>query len=87
MRPRVSKFGKIYFNELHKYLTDNYVFGFTVKRGDPLIYKFLLMFRNSRKDPEELMIEVSYNSKLVLSAYTKTHKFETIEELKKYTKR
>jgi hypothetical protein len=45
------------------------------------------MFRNSRKDPEELMIEVSYNSKLVLSAYTKTHKFETIEELKKYTKR
>ena len=87
MRPRVSKFGKIYFNNLKQYFTENQVQGFTVKRGDPLIYTFLLMFRNSRKDPEELIIEVSYNSKLVLSAYTKTHKFETIEELKKYTKR
>lgn len=87
MRPRVSKFGKIYFNELHKYLTDNYIFGFTVKRGDPLKYKFLLMFRNTRKDPEELILEVSPNSKLILGAYTNKHKFETIEELKKYTKR
>ena len=87
MRPRISNFGKMYFKDLHKYLTDNYVFGFTVKRGDPLKYTFLIMFRNSRKSPEELIIEVSSASKIVLGAYTKNQKFTSIQELLNYTKK
>ena len=89
MRPRINKFGKITFNELQTYLFDNYVFGFTVKRNiSTLNYTFLMMFRDTRKDPEELYIEVSNNSKLIISTSTNKGKnFNNIDELKQYTKK
>ena len=89
MRPRINKFGKITFNELQTYLKDNYVFGFTVKRNvSTLIYTFLIMFRENKKDPEELYIEVSNNSKLVIGASTNRGKiFNNIDELQEYTKK
>jgi hypothetical protein len=86
MRPRINKFGKITFNELQTYLNEHNVFGFTVKRNIfTLTYTFLMMFRDTRKDPEELYIEVSNNSKLVIGAYTNKDKnFNNIDELKQY---
>lgn len=89
MRPRINKFGKITFNELQTYLNEHNVFGFTVKRNiSTLTYTFLMMFRDTRKDPEELYIEVSNASKLVISAYTNKGKvFNNIDELKQYTKK
>ena len=89
MRPRINKFGKITFSELQSYLFDNYVFGFTVKRNvSTLTYTFLMMFRDNKKIPEELYIEVSKNSKLVIAASTnKGKEFNNIDELKKYTKK
>ena len=89
MRPRINKFGKITLNELNDYLEDNYVFGFTVKRNiSTLTYTFLMMFRDTRKDPEELYIEVSNASKLVIKATTNKGKvFNNIDELKQYTKK
>ena len=46
------------------------------------------MFRETKKDPEMLFVEVSKASKLVLKAWTnKGRKFNNIDELKKYTKR
>ena len=89
MRPRINKFGKITFNELQIYLNEHNVFGFTVKRNiSTLTYTFLMMFRDTRKDPEELYIEVSNNSKLVIGAYTNKGKnFNNIDELKQYTKK
>jgi hypothetical protein len=89
MRPRINKFGKITLNELHDYLENNYVFGFTVKRNiSTLTYTFLMMFRDTRKGPEELYIEVSNTSKLVIKATTNKGKvFNNIDELKQYTKK
>ena len=89
MRPRINKFGKITFNELQTYLFNNYVFGFTVKRNvSTLTYTFLIMFRDTRKEPEELYIEISNNSKLVIGASTNRGKnFNNIDELKQYTKK
>ena len=86
MRPRINKFGKITFNELQTYLNEHNVFGFTVKRNISILtYTFLMMFRDTRKDPEELYIEVSNNSKLVIGASTNRGKiFNNIEELKQY---
>jgi len=89
MRPRINKFGKITFNELQTYLFNNYVFGFTVKRNiSTITYTFLIMFRDTKKDPEELYIEISNNSKLVIGASTNRGKnFNNIDELKQYTKK
>ena len=89
MRPRINKFGKITFNELQTYLNEHNVFGFTVKRNiSTLTYTFLMMFRDTRKDPEELYIEVSNNSKLIISTSTNKGKnFNNIDELKQYTKK
>jgi hypothetical protein len=89
MRPRINKFGKVFYQEINDYLTNNYVYGFTVKRNvSTLIYTFLIMFRENKKDPEELYIEVSNNSKLVIGASTNRGKtFMNIDELKQYTKK
>lgn len=89
MRPRISKFGKITRKELEKYLNDNQVYGFTVKvDGDILVYSYYMMFRNTKKEPENLYIKVSRNSKLVLSAWLENgREFNSVDELKKYTKR
>ena len=88
MRPRINKFGKITFNELQTYLNEHNVFGFTVKRNiSTLTYTFLMMFRDTRKDPEELYIEVSNASKLVIGAYlNKGKNFNNIDELYNYGK-
>jgi len=90
MRPRInSTFGIIKRKELDNYLTENQVYGFTVKVNEStFIYSYHIMFRNTREQPEMLFIEVSKASKLVLKAWTNKGKnFKTIDELKKYTKR
>ena len=89
MRPRINGFGKITRKELDKYLTENQVYGFTVKINDStFVYSYHIMFREHKKDPEMLFVEVSKSSKLVLKAWTNRGKtFNNIDELKKYTKR
>lgn len=83
MRPRISKFGKITYSELDNFLTDNKIYGFTAKVGlDEIIYSYHIMFRHNKKAPELLYVKVSTSSKLVLAAWTDTHTFETIDELK-----
>lgn len=89
MRPRINGFGKITRKELDIYLTENQVYGFTVKINDNIFtYSYHIMFRDNKKTPEMLYVKVSPNSKLVLGAYTDRGKiFKNIEELKQYTKR
>lgn len=90
MRPRInSTFGVIKRKELDNYLTENQVYGFTVKVDkSTFIYSYNIMFRNTKEQPEMLFIEVSKVSKLVLKAWTNKGKnFKNIDELKKYTKR
>ena len=83
MRPRISKFGKITYPALDKFLLDNRIYGFTAKVGlDEIIYSYHIMFRHNKKAPELLYVKVSTSSKLVLAAWTDTHTFETIDELK-----
>ena len=89
MRPRINTFGKITYRELDEYLLENQVYGFTVKiNKDTLVYSYNIMFRENKKDPEMLFIEVSQTSKLVLKAWTnRGMKFNNVDELKKYTKK
>lgn len=90
MRPRINtKFGKLTREELFTHLFDNNVYGLKVKRisEDLLEYTFCMMFRSTREKPEEIHIEVSRKSKFVLSAWTDKRKFETKEQLIKYTTR
>ena len=89
MRPRINGFGKITRKELDKYLTENQVYGFTVKINEStFVYSYHIMFRENKTDPEMLFVEVSKSSKLVLKAWTNRGKtFNNIDELKKYTKR
>ena len=89
MRPRINTFGKITYRELDKYLLENQVYGFTVKiNEDTLVYSYHIMYRENKKDPEMLFIEVSQTSKLVLKAWTDRGKnFTNINELKQYTKK
>lgn len=87
MRPRINKFGIINFDELDSYLIENKVFGHTVKRNPKtLVYSYNMMFRNNKKKPIMLFIEVSRTSKLVLKGWTNNGmKFSNIDELKLYT--
>lgn len=87
MRLRINTFGIINFDELDSYLIDNKVFGYTVKRNpNTLVYSYIMMFRNNKKEPIMLFIEVSSTSKLVLRGWTdKGMKFSNIDELKLYT--
>jgi len=90
MRPRInSTFGVIKRKELDNYLTENQVYGFTVKVNEStFVYSYHIMFRNTKEQPEMLFIEVSKASKFVLKAWTNKGKnFKNIDELKKYTKR
>ena len=89
MRQRINSFGYIKYKDLNNYLTDNKVFGLTGKYdGDFIIYTYVIMFRENKKDPEELYIKVSQTSKLVIDAWTNWgKKFNNVEELKTYTKR
>ena len=88
MRPRINNFGRISYTELNKYLYSNSVYGFTASTKDTTItYTYFIMFRNTKEDPEMLLIEVSRASKLVLKAWTnKGKKFNNVDELKRYTK-
>ena len=88
MRPRISSFGKITRKELDNYLFNNYVFGLTVKETENIfIYKYVILFKKNKEQPEELFVEVSKTSKFVNKAYTnKGIKFNNINELKSYTK-
>lgn len=77
------------FEELNEYLTNNYVFGFTVKiKDNELVYSYLMMFRKNKQDPEKIYISVSTKTKRVLGAWTdKGYIFKNINELKFYTKK
>ncbi len=88
-RPRINNFGVISWNELHKYLTDNYVWMLTVSiKENTLVYHGEMMFRNNKRPPEKIYITVSQASKNVISAESEYHgKFNTLDELIKYTKR
>ena len=89
MRPRINTFGKITSKELEEYFFANQVYGFTVKvDGNILTYRYLMMYRNTKKAPEMLNIMVSRVTKLVIKAWSETgREFKTIDELKEYTKR
>ena len=80
---------EITYRELDKYLLENQVYGFTAKiETCTIIYSYHIMYRENKKDPEMLFIEVSQSSKLVLRAWTdRGMKFNNVDELKKYTKK
>lgn len=87
MRPRINNaFDVIKFNELDSYLIENKVFGYTVKKNpNTLVYSYIMMFRNNKKKPIMLFIEVSKASKNVLNGWTDNGmKFNNIDELKAY---
>lgn len=88
-RPRLSSgFGKVKYSEIHQYLTDNNIQGYTIQvNKNTNVYSYMIMFRHNKKDPEMLYIEVSYVSKLVIRAWTNFGKvFDNIDSLKTYTK-
>lgn len=90
MRPRINNtFGIIKFKDLDNYFFDNAVYGFTATRNEKtIVYSYHIMFRNTKKDPEMIYVEVSRVSKLVLKSWTnRGRKFNNIDELKTYTKR
>lgn len=88
MRPRINSFGKISYKEIDKFLYENNVYSHTVKRNEnTMIYTYFIMFRNLKRKPEMLMIEVSRNSGNVICACTdRGNKFPTIDDLKRYVK-
>lgn len=88
MRPRINpKFGILTREELFTHLYDNDVQGLIVKRVDDNIlrYTFLLMFRSTREKPEEMFVEVSRQSGMVIKGWTNKRRFENKEQLIKYT--
>ena len=90
MRPRINKnFGAIKWKELDDYFYENYVFPCGAESfEDHIIYSRRLMFRDNKKAPEKIFINVSVNSKLVLGAWDeKGMNFNSIDELKQYTKK
>ena len=89
MRPRINKFGKTSYRDIHAYLTDNQVYGFIAYQKDnSIVYSYNMMFRSNKEKPEILFIEVSKTSKLIITAWTnKNVKFANVDELKKYTKK
>ena len=89
MRPRISSFGKITRKELDDYLFNNYVFGLTAKEDkNTFLYKYVIMFRKNKEQPEELYVKSSKTSKLILNAWTnKGKKFNNVDELLSYTEK
>ena len=89
MRPRINTFGRITRKELDSYLVENQVYGFTAKVNEnTFTYSYNIMFRETKKEPEMLFVEVSKASKLVLKAWTNRGKtFNNVNELKQYTKK
>lgn len=89
MRQRINSFGYIKYKDINKYLTENSVYGLTARFEDQyIVYSYVIMYRHNKKDPEELYVKVSQNSKLVVSACTNWgRKFNNVDELKNYTKR
>lgn len=85
MRPRLNKgFSNITKLELDNWLSENRIYGFTAdsSQENKIIYKNLIMYRNNKKEPEELFYEVSKVSKKIIKVYTKNKEFKTFEELK-----
>ena len=85
MRPRINKgFSNITRLELNDWLYNNKIYGLTADSlfDDKIIYKNLIMYRNNKKDPEELFYEVSKISKKIIKVYTKDKEFKSFEELK-----
>ena len=85
MRNRLNKgFEGITRVELSNWLIENRIYGLTADSShkDKIIYKNLIMYRNNKKDPEELFFEVSKNTKKIIKVYTKDKEFNTFDELK-----
>ena len=85
MRPRLNKgFNGLTRIDLTNWLIDNRIYGLTADTSNPnkIVYKNLIMYRNNKKDPEELYFEVSKLSKKIIKVYTKDKEFKSFEELK-----
>ena len=90
MRPRITSFGKITRKELSDYFTNNYVFGSTVEKHSDgkILYTYYMMFRHNKKQPEQIYVEVSGSSKIVLRAWSNNGiVFKNVDDLKSYTKK
>ncbi len=85
MRPRINKgFSNVTRIELVDWLLNNRIYGLTVNSSDKdkIVYKNLIMYRNNKKDPEELFYEISKATKKIIKVYTKDKEFDTFEKLK-----
>ena len=71
--------------QLCEWLYKNKIYPFIANTKDPdiIVYKQLIMYRNNKKDPDMLYVEVSKKTKKVLNVYTDFMKFNSFEELKK----
>ena len=58
------------------------IFGLTVDVSSPdaFVYKFIVMFRDNKKRPEELLITVSRISKDVINIKSDRRTFSSIED-------
>lgn len=82
MRPRKTLFGTMKFEDFKKFALDNNIHGHTVHiEKDVLTYTFLVMFRNNKRPPEELQIDVSTVSKNILHIRSDQRKFLNIDDV------
>ena len=69
------------YRDLQIKLIESNVFGLTVKdEGELLHYKYLVMFRDNKKRPEELIITVSRRSKNVINITSDRRTFQNIDD-------
>jgi hypothetical protein len=88
MRPRKTSFGTMKFNDFKKFATENNVFGHTVHiEKDVLTYTFLAMFRDNKRPPEELYVDVSTVSKNVINVRSDRRQFLNIDDVIEKMKR
>ena len=76
------------FKDLDKYLTENYVFGIGVRDGkDVLRYKYLMMFRENKRPPEELKVYVDAKTKEVIDVRSDRRTFKDINDVIEKTRK
>lgn len=88
MRPRKTSFGTMPFSDFKKFATENTIWGLTVRIGEDIFtYKFLVMFRDNKRKPEELEVDVSVRSKNVIHIRSDRRTFANIDEVIETLKR
>ena len=82
MRPRKNSFGTMPFSDFKKLMTERKVWGFIVKETkDILTYTFHMMFRDNKRPPETLEVDVSTRSKNVIKVRSDRRTFLNLDDV------